>query len=685
MRSYHVILAVSLIGSPGTCAVDPSAEVARSISKLRLDATECYRFANVDLQKGPLSLHLGAGWIIFAEPVRGVRPGAVYISSSGENRIVLAPTVSSERLALDRAVHKKALNEPFGKSLMLFTDGTDQAMRAELDRQHAPKDPGKGADLAQEWTSIFAHIADAFHTRLVRDLIAGDRGRGVFYAGVATATVGDIDIFYDPSATEEAVIGKLNSGHFDIMATCCEAKAHVPMATIGNYYIDATIHPDLQVSVVTKATVKVMGGSTQTLVFSISRLMNVLHAEVDGVPAPVFQSQSQHSNLLRDQGTGEFFIVAPVELKPGSVHEVRIEHEGELIKRFSNGELLVWARESWYPRIGNSPAQYELRFHSSPELTLVASGEQVAEYLEGESRVSQWKTLRPVIYATFNAGRFDHLTTKLNDFGVDIYFPDSQSGDANLGPAATDLIVPASSTYSLGAQRIANQALEMMSFMTARLGPVPANTLSISPSPSPFGQNLSGHVVLPSSFYKDFSKNDKDLETSPFEQRLRTETGVAHEVAHQWWGNAVRFATYHDEWITESLANYSAVLHAEQMKGKAITQEVLDHYRKALDRKTPQGQTVLDAGPVTWGYRLLELQGGSAWRPLTYGKGTLIIHGLRTMMGDAVFDEFLRTLFTNYQANPISTPELERLAARDVSDSKAKAFFDSYVYGTSMP
>ena len=92
--------------------------------------------------------------------------------------------MSSERLALDRAVHKKALNEAFGKSLMLFTDGTDGAIRAELDRRHAPKDPGRGADLAQEWASIFAHIADGFHTRLVRDLIRGvDPGTAAHAAG----------------------------------------------------------------------------------------------------------------------------------------------------------------------------------------------------------------------------------------------------------------------------------------------------------------------------------------------------------------------------------------------------------------------------------------------------------------------------------------------------------------------
>ena len=170
-----------------------------------------------------------------------------------------------------------------------------------------------------------------------------------------------------------------------------------------------------------------------------------------------------------------------------------------------------------------------------------------------------------------------------------------------------------------------------------------------------------------------------------FEERLRAETGIPHEVAHQWWGVAVRFATYHDEWITEALANYSALLYVEQVGGKPITSEAIEHYRDALHKKTRDGKEILDAGPVTWGYRLQELQGGQAWRALTYGKGTLIIHGLRTMMGDAKFQEFLRALYADFQTKPIGTRELEQMAARYMPVEQAQAFFQSCVNGAAMP
>lgn len=644
-------------------AIDAPADVAREISHLRLDPAECYRIPDLDLARGPLSVHLGPGWLIFAEPVQGVRPGAVYLPGSGESRIAIAPTAIAERLALARAVHKTALDEPFGKSLLLFTDGTDTALRATLDRRHAPRDARTGADLAREWAAIFAHIADSFHTRLVRDLLSRDPSRGVFYIGAATRTVGDIDIFYDPSASEQTVIGRRKDGRFEILAACCDIAPRAPAAIIRSYRLDTTIQPDLRVAVIAQAAVAIQRAAP-VLVFSLSRVMTVQRAEVDGVPAPVFQSQSLYSNLLRDRGTAEFFLVAPAALEAGSVHQVRIQYSGETIEKMSNGELLVGAREDWYPRTSDAPATYDLTFRSSSDLTLVASGTRTSQYLNGDSIVSQWRMAEPAYYATFNLGRFERLDTSRDHVATEIYYPDA-------APEA-------------GARRIADQALDMIGFMTASLGPALAGPLLISPIPSPLGQNLSGSVFLPGSLFKEFS-SDKLAAAQGWDERLRRRIGVPHEIAHQWWGNAVRYAGYHDEWITEALANYSALLYAERTEGKSFTAEVVDHYRQALSRNLPDGSKVSDAGSITLGYRLLAEHGPAVWRTLTYGKGTLILHALRAQMGDDAFEQFLRALFTEYQTQPLTTAALERSAARFLPPGTAKPFFDSCVNGLALP
>ena len=50
-------------------------------------------------------------------------------------------------------------------------------------------------------------------------------------------------------------------------------------------------------------------------------------------------------------------------------------------------------------------------------------------------------------------------------------------------------------------------------------------------------------------------------------QTFYSELLETHEVAHQWWGNLVVPASYHDDWLIESLANYSALLLLERKKG----------------------------------------------------------------------------------------------------------------------
>src|SRR5207302_9225840 len=211
-----------------------------------------------------------------------------------------------------------------------------------------------------------------------------------------------------------------------------------PAVTIDTYSIDATVSDDLRFSVITKAQLQVGRRSTSVLTFSISDAMRVSCASVDGVPAGVFQSQSLHSKILREDPTSECFLVAPAELRPGSVHEIRIEHEGDVLRHMSNSELLVGSRQAWYPRVSALPANYELSFNAPAGFTVIASGKQVTEYLDGTSRITKWKSERPIRFATFNIGQFSRLNTKDKDFSAAVYFPDNLSADSFVAERITE-------------------------------------------------------------------------------------------------------------------------------------------------------------------------------------------------------------------------------------------------------
>jgi aminopeptidase N len=163
----------------------------------------------------------------------------------------------------------------------------------------------------------------------------------------------------------------------------------------------------------------------------------------------------------------------------------------------------------------------------------------------------------------------------------------------------------------------------------------------------------------------------------------------AHETAHQWWGNVVTPAGYHDDWLMEALANYTALLYLEKHKGTRTFEMVMEDYRTNLLAKNEKGETVESGGPVVLGSRLESSLTSAAWRHIIYGKGAWIMHMLRRRTGDARFFEMLAELRRRYEWKTVSTDQFRALAARYLppksQDPDLTTFFDEWVYGTGIP
>jgi hypothetical protein len=172
---------------------------------------------------------------------------------------------------------------------------------------------------------------------------------------------------------------------------------------------------------------------------------------------------------------------------------------------------------------------------------------------------------------------------------------------------------------------------------------------------------------------------------------------LAHETAHQWWGDAVDWASYRDEWIIEAVANYTALLMLERDDPKMM-RTVLDYYKDELLRETSNG-IVSEAGPVTLGSRLTSSRFPHAYERVLYGRGTWLVHMLRTMLrqaspdhNDALFFAALKSLLAMSPGHKISTRDLQR-AFEDVlpaslsyeGHKSLEWFFDSWVNGDSIP
>ena len=125
----------------------------------------------------------------------------------------------------------------------------------------------------------------------------------------------------------------------------------------------------------------------------------------------------------------------------------------------------------------------------------------------------------------------------------------------------------------------------------------------------------------------------------------------------------VATATYHDEWLMEALANDSALLFLEETKGAGTAIAALQDFRLRLLSKAEDGRTIDSIGPIVMGTRLDSSLAPSAWRDITYGKGSWIIHMLRAAIGPERFPAMLRELRRRYEWKPVTTDAFRELAA----------------------
>ena len=154
---------------------------------------------------------------------------------------------------------------------------------------------------------------------------------------------------------------------------------------------------------------------------------------------------------------------------------------------------------------------------------------------------------------------------------------------------------------------------------------------------------------------------------------------LAHELAHQWWGQAVGWKNYHEQWLSEGFAQYFAALYAEKALDANVFPSVLRQMRRSGIDMSPQG-------PIHLGYRLGHIRGERpVFRSLVYNKSAIVLHMLRRLVGDdAVLlwraPLLLRVAVQEGRAPTISAVAMEAATGRDLGP-----FFEAWIYGVTIP
>ncbi len=153
---------------------------------------------------------------------------------------------------------------------------------------------------------------------------------------------------------------------------------------------------------------------------------------------------------------------------------------------------------------------------------------------------------------------------------------------------------------------------------------------------------------------------------------------VAHELAHQWFGQAVGWKNYHEQWLSEGFAQYFAALFARERRGEGAFQDILRQFRRWAVEYS-------DQGPVYLGYRLGHIKGESrVFRALVYNKGAAVLHMLRRFVGDEAFFRGLRRYYADNRFQKAGTDDL-RKAMEAESGRNLERFFERWIYDSALP
>jgi hypothetical protein len=705
-----------LVLSAASAATDP---LYKSLREAPL--ADSFVVENIVLKRDTGVLTLKTGAIAFTAPALGRDTIAVF---SGEGEFTFTALSPIDKAYMASLTGQDSVSEQFDRALFCFSDDTGKEIRASA-KTHS-NDP-KLAEILKEYrhhlrsrpdpphsmleylltdesmdnleadllTDLYNPHAPGFfsaylHARKHSDLRFYVRPRGAFPGMTSPEEVAVINL--DPEAKEEGV-WYLSHLQREIMAHAASSDENNRIVEAESYKIDTTIAKNDHFTATTEIQFHAVTDGDRVIKFDLLPNLRVSRVSSGGQDVPFIQEDRKED--------ASFYVVMAEPMAKGSAHQLLIEYAGDkVVHKAGGGNFSVEARESWYPNVNTfrDHARYDLTYKVPKQYTLVSVGNVEKQWTEKDTACSHWVSDTPIAVAGFNFGLFKNkkLTDKDSGFVVDGYATTEPPDDlaiAKDNPGVGSLAPSNMMDQPMSEAEVAERIYDLW------FGKSVFNHIAVTQQPQfNFGQSWPNLVYLPLWAYLD--PTQRYMLLSHIEQGLSdfVDEVTPHEVSHQWWGHMVGWSTYHDQWLSEGFATFSAGLYLQLTE--KTPEKYLKYWQNArlyLLEKNSFGNRRNDAGPVWLGQRLDSARNRAAYDAVVYRKGAYVLHMLRMMMydnkeGEKPFIDMMHDFVSQYMSKNASTEGFERVVEKHMSPAmnlaktgKMDWFFHQWLYATSVP
>jgi hypothetical protein len=705
--AFRAVLLVTVGTAALAATSDPVYQALRQAA-----ITETFVVDNIVLKRDIGTLTLKSGSIGFTPQAMGRDTVAVFV---GEGEFTLAPAMQLEKTYLKTLTEQDSVKESFDRALLYFTDDAGKEIRGQAKTK---AETAKLAEILSDFRKRMRRESDYnLETALLADLYHPGQP-GFFSAYIHGRKHSEMQFHLKPRGAEPSLgpeeVMLLNvqpanvpdeiwyHAHLQDEFTKQTASSEENRSAVQaeSYKIDTTIARNDHFAATTTLRLKARLAGDRVIPMSLLPTLRVSKVTADGQEAAFIQEDKKD-----DAGLS---VILAQPLEKGGTHEIVIEYQGDkVVRKEGGGNFAVGARESWYPNVNtfHDHALYDLTFRVPKQYTLVSVGKLEKEWTEKDAACSHWISGSPLAVAGFNYGTFKKKVTNDTAVGAIEGYATSEVPDYLAGASDAVGAMGKISAASL-MDRTMVEAQNALRIFSAWFGKSEFERIAITQQPEfDFGQSWPSLVYLPMSAFLDSTQRFRLLQAMSGDPRFTAgmnqfvDEVTAHEVSHQWWGHMVGWSTYHDQWLSEGFADFSAGLYLQLTeKSPEKYLKYWEHARQSLVEKNAYGRRANDAGPIWLGRRLATEKNGGAYQRVVYDKGGFVLHMLRQMMfdprngGDRQFIETMQDFVRQMMNRNATTERFQQVVEKHMTpamnaagDGKMDWFFGEWVFGTWLP